>query len=121
MNEFVDGSIGDTIPVKRFYSRQDGYYWPQCDCDIAELAEILEKYASDKQLVLTRKKAARQYALEHLSYKKNFRKLFDLFDTIRYTAASESLKRQINSFDSFGLKRLQKYYLRYGLYKFIQS
>ena len=121
MNEFVDGSIGDTIPVKRFYSRQDGYYWPQCDCDVTELAELLEKYASDKQLVLTQKKAARQYALEHLSYKKNFRKLFDLFDTIQYAAASESLERQINSFDSYGLKRLQKYYLRYGLYKLRRS
>lgn len=121
MNEFVNNDIGCKIPVCKIFSRQDGYYWPQSECDINKLAEILQYYASNKELVISQKNTARNYAIEHLSYKKNFSILFDLFDSITLNELYDDVKKQINSFDTFGIKKYQKYFIGLGLHKLLSK
>lgn len=64
MNEFVNDDLGALIPINRLYARNDGYYWPQCRCDVNALREIICKFASAPLDVVKMKKRARLYALD---------------------------------------------------------
>ena len=118
MNEFVNESFGSCVKIERYYSRADGYYWPKCEVYIDSLACILENYIDNPEGVTDKKNSARLYALESLSYKKNFLKLFNLIEQVKFNPAGKNLINAINNYDNLGLKRLQKYYLAFKLYKF---
>lgn len=106
MNEFVDSSFGDVIPISRFYSRSDGYYWPLCRCDEDALAQLIDSYATNPAKVLEMKKAARAYAVENLSFEKNAQYLNDIFLKARFIVVDKSLAHRIYAFDHRGLNRL---------------
>lgn len=119
MNEFVNDSFGKTVGIAKFYSRSDGYYWPKCECSIEGLADAMKFYIDNPDIVIEQKQNSRQYALTHLSHKKNFRQIIDLVEETKYEPAEVALINKINAYDNWGLKRLQKYYLSFKLYKFL--
>ncbi|PSB59039.1 glycosyltransferase [Chamaesiphon polymorphus] len=45
MNEFIIPETGKGIEIDRLWSRNDGYYWPQCSPNIQNFTEILDDYA----------------------------------------------------------------------------
>lgn len=106
MNEFVDSSYGDVIPINRLYSRSDGYYWPMCRCDENALAEIIDDYVNNPEKVIEMKSNARKYAIEHFSFQKNAKKLSEQIQNVKLTQADEKLTQRIYSFDHRGLKKI---------------
>lgn len=106
MNEFITPSFGDVIPISRFYSRSDGYYWPMCRCDEGSLSELIDRYASDSLGVISRKQYARKYALEHLSFEKNAKPLGHIVTSIAYKAVDDNTRRKVYAFDYRGYKKI---------------
>lgn len=119
MNEFVEDSFGSKVPIERYYARADGYYWPKCECFVEELAKTMDEYACNIERVLDCKIQARAYAKNHLSHTKNFKALNTFVKKTEFSPISMSTENSINSYDNFGLKRLQKYYLKLQLYRLL--
>lgn len=120
MNEFVDESFGSKVKIEKFYSRADGYYWPKCECSVEALANAMQRYIDNPTLAKEHKMKARAYAERHLSHTSNFSSMVDLMSGIEFTPKSEETVKEIIDFDNFGLKRLQKYYIKLKLYRFLK-
>ncbi|MFR2792934.1 MAG: glycosyltransferase family 4 protein [Eisenbergiella sp.] len=79
MNEIVDDSVGALIAIEKYLSREDGYYWPLCYVDKADLYEKMNSFAENPIEVCAMKKAARLKAEERLDFssrKKEIEKVF---------------------------------------------
>jgi 1,2-diacylglycerol 3-alpha-glucosyltransferase len=69
MNEFVEHDVnGRLVKVRRLYGRWDGYYWPQCEVDEADLVAQLEYYVDRADEMADLKAKAREYAVKHLDW-----------------------------------------------------
>ena len=106
MNEFVQSSYGDLIPINRLYARSDGYYWPMCRCDEGALAEIIDRYASDPDKIHKMKTNARKYAIEHFSFKDNASNLNEIILKINFTEPDKNVIQKMYLFDYRGLKKI---------------
>lgn len=72
MNEFVDSSInGKVVKIDKFWSRWDGYYWPQCEVGVFDLTEKMQFYVDNKLSISQFKADAREYALLNFNWKHN--------------------------------------------------
>ncbi len=105
MNEFVDDSCGFAIPIKKYFCREDGYYWPMCEVDTDALASIIDKCSDSIDMVKSMKLQARRYALENLSQDSNFNMLLDIVTKVSLNPLDAILKSKIEKHFSGGLKR----------------
>tara|TARA_R110001583_G_scaffold154316_1_gene305995 strand:+ start:24830 stop:26047 length:1218 start_codon:yes stop_codon:yes gene_type:complete len=81
MNEFVvTGCNGSLVDVERSSYRFDDYFWPETECSIAHLTETMQKYVDNPDRVNTEKDAARQFALDRLSWNKNSKNILSFFE-----------------------------------------
>ncbi|MFP4573787.1 MAG: glycosyltransferase family 4 protein [Desulfobacterales bacterium] len=72
MNEFVrHNENGLLVTVAKTRKREDNYYWPEKIPDIDDLAEKMQIYVDNSDLVALHKKAARKSAEERLDWMKN--------------------------------------------------
>lgn len=120
MNEFIEPSFGTAIPVDRLYAREDGYYWPQCHCNVDSLAEIMDSYASSPTMVVKKKKQARLYAEDKLSFEKNAAIMSSILKHISLSYASDDLRKRLLKYDTAGRKRFHEFYVKLGLYKVLK-
>jgi 1,2-diacylglycerol 3-alpha-glucosyltransferase len=68
MNEFISAGLGSVAKIDRLWSRNDGYYWPQCAPNIQSLTEILDFYAGQFDNVSELKQAVRHHAEEKFNW-----------------------------------------------------
>jgi len=68
MNEFIADGMGYAAKIDRLWSRSDGYYWPQCSANIANLTEILDFYAGQLSHISDFKRTARHYAEDKFNW-----------------------------------------------------
>jgi len=72
MNEFVkDNENGLLVKVKETRKREDRYYWPEKIADIDDLANKMQTYANDRNLLMRHKRQARESAERYLDWMKN--------------------------------------------------
>lgn len=103
MNEFVADGCGEKIPIAKYFCREDGYYWPLCELDVNNLADVLDDLSSDVDKVRTMKANARLYAEQYLSQDTNFKQLLPVVKDTVFTEKSDELEGKI-----------LKYHQRYG-------
>lgn len=115
MNEFSNEKNSLLVNVSYQYARSDAYYWPMCEIDLDDLTNKLRTLCVNKERVLQMKKEAHIYAEEFLDAKKNLMLLNDIVNKIEFTELDSSLKSKINAFESQGVKKHHKLYLRYYL------
>lgn len=84
MNEFIDEASGKIVKVKRYFSREDGYYWPQCEIDIADLTLQMQYYVNNVSNIKSLKENARDFAIQNLDWNKNKEAVISLFDSVNY-------------------------------------
>lgn len=111
MIEFYDHSFGRAVKIDKIWSRADGYYWPQNEVSITELANIMKELLENKSLTTELKKKAREYALEYLDWKKNAVDLLHIFEeaTFRNDAIKERgyfLAKEYNRKRRVGLRKI---------------
>lgn len=116
MNEFVNNECGSLIPVTRLYARVDGYYWPQCRCDVSALAQMIKDYATNPDMVIDKKRKARKYAEENLSFEKNADKITEILEKVRLTETSSSTLQQIRNYENRTNAKIMKQLIKYKLY-----
>ena len=119
MNEFVHPDFGSLISIDRLYSRSDGYYWPQCRCNVNNLAEIMMYYSKNTDMVRQMKKNARDYAVKKLSARKNFMKLAYIVENVSIHKVPDTVKSLIHNYDRKGLKRFMLQYANSGIYNLL--
>lgn len=95
MNEFVTLECGVTVPIKKYFCREDGYYWPMCEADVDKLALILDDCSMDLDKVRKMKSNARLYAEQELSQKVNFKELLSVVEKTRFSKCGINLKKQV--------------------------
>ena len=114
MNEFFDQTCGSLIPITRLYARPDGYYWPQCRCDVDALANIMINYVSHPEKVVSMKKNARKYALENLCFEKNAGSINSLLETVEFSDVDEKILLGIKNFTRTDM--LRDWMIKHKLY-----
>lgn len=85
MNEFVsDGYNGKLIPVNRYISRSDGYYWPECECCEDSMVDIMSTLIDEFQVTrLTKMKTnARKSAEQQFDWQINTSSISNLIKNI---------------------------------------
>ena len=113
MNEFVvDRYNGFLIKMGNCYYREDGYYWPLCEIDIADLAKKIDFLATNKKEVLKMKLNARQFAVENLSLEKNLSSLPSMIQNVAYTALKQETREQIITFSKQDFGKFNKLYIK---------
>ncbi|MHB0965825.1 MAG: glycosyltransferase family 4 protein [Bellilinea sp.] len=84
MNEFVkDGFNGKVVKVNNYKNRYDNYYWPESECDVADLANAMNYYLVNSDQLPIHKKNARIYAEKYLNWNTNSISLNDTVFTIK--------------------------------------
>jgi len=79
MNEFVNENIGKLVDIVRYSSREDNYYWPQCEVDIDKLTRCMQEYINDIDSIQSYKQRARSYAEDNLDWDTNAHIIPSLF------------------------------------------
>ena len=114
MKEFIDQSNGKLLRIERFYPRADGYYWPQCDVDLDNLRECMQKYIDQKKHLTEFKKAARIYAEKNLNFAKNGKNLPLIFSqVVKRQGEKYFIEQKAKTYESKRLSYLQKLNLQF--------
>jgi 1,2-diacylglycerol 3-alpha-glucosyltransferase len=71
MNEFITNETGRLIKIDYYKNRSDNYYWPECYCNVDDLAEKMAYYIENTEIIKIQKLSARQFALNNLDFTKN--------------------------------------------------
>ncbi len=112
MNEFVQDEVnGRLIKIEKCYARNDGYYWPKCIPDKNNLVEIIDDLAENKEEVIKMKTKARELAIKDLTFHKNAQILNQRMEKVKFKPVRDKVVTDINSFDNYGLKKMNKYYM----------
>lgn len=83
MNEFVEDNFnGFLINVENTIARPDGYYWPESICSINSLAENINKYISNPELLLKHSNGSRKKAVTDLNWEVNSCKFSEQIKTL---------------------------------------
>lgn len=120
MNEFVREEFGKKIQIDKLFSRADGYYWPQNEVCIKDLAKCISYYINlEPENIEPVKINARKYAEESLDWQNNSEIIINLFDSLKPEPLNkeqyEKVKNKILSFENRGIRKYNKFYLRYPL------
>lgn len=84
MNEFIQEDSGKTVLIEKYFSREDGYYWPQCEVNIDNLTEQMQFYIDNFSKLKSYKENTRKFAIENLNWKSNKKGLVDIFKYLKY-------------------------------------
>ena len=115
MNEFViDERVGKKIIISKYYSRKDGYYWPQCEVEIESLKEALYSYILNKDQI--DKKFIRDYAVANFNWKDREQQILEIFDKIEKQELNEKIKKRIMYFEAKKAVRSLRTFLNTPLY-----
>lgn len=113
MNEFSNDKNSLLVNILYQYSRSDAYYWPMCEIHLDDLKHKLESLCHDKQKVVEMKKEARIYSEQFLDSKKNLLLLNEIVKKTQFFNQDKLLNSKILYFESQGLKKYYKLYLRF--------
>lgn len=83
MTEFVDDEVGTTVPASVVRRRKDGYFWPECEADINQLAAAMDRYAQDRALIAQQSVAARSRAVRHFNWRDRTETVLRIFGGAR--------------------------------------
>ncbi len=113
MNEFVNPEIGYLIDVSNYYSRYDGYYWPESQPDYESLRNIMVDICKNRKKIVNLKKQNYEFALKNLNWEINSKKLIETFSQIKYSPLEKSIIEKVTKYEETGFRRLYKIFLKY--------
>ena len=80
---------GKTVVVDKYFSRADGYYWPQCEVSIKHLNDQMQFYLDNSSKLRTYKENARKVAVENLDWSANKSELVAIFKGLKRANINE--------------------------------
>ena len=115
MNEFYDQSSSKLVKIKKIFSRSDGYYWPQCEVDIDDLAAQMNFYVKNIHELDQFKKSARAFAENHLNWVTNAASLAEKIEACSSNDLNRDILNKINVYESKERTLTTKLMIRYPL------
>jgi glycosyltransferase involved in cell wall biosynthesis len=82
VNEHADGRVVRAVPIRRYYARSDGDYWPQSQVDVEALATAMQEVLDHPEQLPALKREARQLAEQKLDWAANASGLPDFFASV---------------------------------------
>lgn len=123
MNEF-SSPYCQTIDVDKRYARADGYYWPQSIASYKDLAEKMSIYLNEEDFIPLKEKV-REYALQHLSWKRNSACIGELVTNCESLSINKESETAANQIDLYKLPYFERlrliYYLAYDIHRLIKK
>src|SRR5690606_2886666 len=71
MTEFICEKTCKVTEIDRFYKRDDGYYWDQCEVNVDSLVDAMRWYINNTDLISRLKRETRDYAVSNINWSKN--------------------------------------------------
>lgn len=99
MNEFVSSANGRLVQIDFLKERFDGYYWPECYCNVQDLANKMQDLVMNAKELSTLKRHCRRYAIDHLDFSKNARILNKHIRSIQTLPVSTEIIDRIHRFE----------------------
>ena len=98
MNEFITEGLGSVAKIDRLWSRNDGYYWPQCAPNIQSLTEILDFHAGQFDHIRELKQAVRRHAEEKFNWIDRSKLINDIISGIAvdHVRKTNAVKQALN-------------------------
>jgi len=98
MNEFVTDEISYKIKIDKYYSRNDGYYWPQVEIDENNFKKVILEIIKNHDNKIP-KNIISNYAKENLDFIKNFIGLENDIKNLSLNPISNSIMDKINDYE----------------------
>ena len=121
MNEFVPTDYEYLVPVKKYFARSDGYYWPIGEIKkedlLLKLNEIIQLKSIERKKL---QQESRIYAQENLSWRKNSEEVLALFRDFYNSPTQPShttlnnIEKDIQEFSNHGINRFNNIILDYN-------
>ncbi len=94
MNEFLPDIGSSVVSVNKFFCRSDGYYWPQNEVSIDELAKVMSEFSETRHKLDEYALESRKFAVKNLNWRRNFESIPDIFTTskCRYVSPEDERK-----------------------------
>ncbi|MNB96480.1 hypothetical protein PS726_04240 [Pseudomonas fluorescens] len=89
MNEFPPETGSHKIKVAKFFSRADGYYWPQNEVDVDHLSDSLIECVKNKDHISDHSKSSRVHAVHNLNWENNSKPITEIFERTKITTPSK--------------------------------
>jgi len=83
VNEHADGRVVRGVPIRRYYGRTDGDYWPQTLVDVEALTAAMQEVLDHPEQIPALKRDARRLAEQKLDWSANASGLSDFFASVR--------------------------------------
>jgi 1,2-diacylglycerol 3-alpha-glucosyltransferase len=117
-DEFVTNDFnGWLVPIERTSYRKDKYYWPETECDIQKLIEIMEYCVDNQHYLFLWRNNAEAYAKEALDWEKNSKILFEQVNRIISVPTrkiSPFIKWDIRNFYSSRPSQVWRFYCKWA-------
>ncbi|HRP89097.1 MAG TPA: glycosyltransferase family 4 protein [Edaphocola sp.] len=115
MNEFVQEGVSQTVSVEKLFSRYDGYYWPQNEVDIMNLAKVMNTFINRIDDIDDLKNISRLYAVENFDWSKNSIKIFEIIESkvVSDIISKNQIISKIYTFERKGLRKYNNSFLKF--------
>jgi glycosyltransferase involved in cell wall biosynthesis len=112
MNEFVNENTGKVVSIDKLYSRHDGYFWPQCEVNIDDLALKMQYYIDHKSDISKYKEKARKEALKLFNWENNTKKIVEVFKSVTFEKRYDSTMVERFEMEGSSVHWLRKLYIK---------
>ena len=124
MNEFIT-SPSKAVAVKKYYCREDSYYWPMCEANVDDLAKQMEYFLNNKEKLKEYKNEIHEHAIKNLDWSSNKKSVNEIFQNSKSFTLDENMINMINKYDNSRFPMISRFPLVYSyaykFYKYIKG
>lgn len=95
MNEVINDEIGRLVEVDKLYSRSNGYYWPLAIVNQNSLAESMNYYIENFDLLEKQKVDVRKYAVQNYDWNDRVNKIQNVFYETKILSRNTDFKEAL--------------------------
>lgn len=99
MIEFISEETCKKVPVEKFVTREDNYYWEMCEVSITELKCAMEFYLDNPLDIDQLKNKTREFAIKNLDWKVNASNLSSYFLEMKNNKVDDAIIDKAKFFD----------------------
>jgi 1,2-diacylglycerol 3-alpha-glucosyltransferase len=107
MNEIITSEVGCLVEVERYYSRNDGYYWPLSICNKESLIKQMHYFIENSNNINYFKNQARVYAVNQLNWERRYSEINEIFSTSKILKNYLDLHEYIKKMKLFRVSELK--------------
>lgn len=119
MNEFVNDEVGKLIKIRKFYKRDDDYYWPMCEPDESGLIAAMRYYCDNVTNLPTLKKKAREFAETYLDWRKNSINISEIFSGAKIVSSTqkEDVRKVVIEYEKIKKSKIRRFFHKIKILK----